>query len=162
MDRARPIFDAAVLAKLEISYRLRLLEDPTDMNARVSLAWCLFLQAAHQAGQECLLSDFLEGAGDDRTVNLPVETMHHRDANRILRDCLQQAITVSQLSSNEEDLSDIVKIQQLITLSGGEQAIAESEREAAHILAEITREVMREPHPPRGRACQMSLRPQEN
>jgi hypothetical protein len=143
MSSQRAIIDVDTLSTLESSCRKRLAAEPEDTQARSNLAWCLFMQAVHQSGQENLLSALYREDGELREKSDPLLADHlDRDAYQILRDCLQQAVAVVQLSPDERHQSEVGKLHQLIRLSGGEQALQEAEAEAGRIISELTRDLL--------------------
>jgi hypothetical protein len=123
------------LRRVERVYRARLIDEPTDMVARLSLAWCLFLQALHRAGEERALATV--------TALELAETVSDggKRADDLLSDCLRQAITVMQLSPDPNDRTEIEKLHSLVKISGGGQAISEAEQQAKRILEDIAREM---------------------
>lgn len=145
MSPRRAIIDVHTLSTLESNCRKRLAVEPEDSQARSNLAWCLFMQAVHQSGQEKLLSALYREDGQLREKHDPELTDHFdRNAYQILRDCLQQAVAVVQLSPDERHQSEVGKLHQLIRLSGGEQALEDAEAEAGRIISEIARDLLNE------------------
>ncbi|MBI3911301.1 MAG: hypothetical protein HY320_10255 [Armatimonadetes bacterium] len=143
MSRRRRVVEWQSLKRVEGLYRQRLENDPTDMIARISLAWCLLMLALHQAGRESILMGLLETTGDqDELLANRIRSILDQDAYDLLRDSLRQALTVRQLSLNPQDQTDAAKLQELIELSGGSEAVSEAEAEAAEILAAVTRDIL--------------------
>ncbi|MCC2669055.1 MAG: hypothetical protein K0Q72_1526 [Armatimonadetes bacterium] len=144
------VFNVDALWRVERMYRQRLTDEPGDMVARVSLAWCLFLQALHRAGEENALTGIdsaLEEAGIPITEMLELgedDGEEGRAADRLLEDCLRQTVTVLQLSPDPRDRTDVERLQALIRLSGGEAAIADAEDQSRQILVQLTREMLNE------------------
>lgn len=131
------------LWRVERIYRKQLIEEPGDTVARVSLAWCLFMQALHRAGQESTATPLLDVTIPPDTVESePESDALHRDSAHLLQECLRQAIAVIQLSPNPRDHSDVERLQSLIKLSGGEALLADAEEQARRILTQLTRELM--------------------
>ena len=156
------VFKVDALWRVERMYRKRLTDEPGDMVARTSLAWCLFLQALHRAGEEDALVT-LEGmmlppttldAGGDPVPGEDAE----RAAGHLLEECLRQAVTVLQLSPDPRDHVDVERLQALIRLSGGEAAIAESEEQSRRILVQLTREMMDDSSSPSSRFRRSDVR----
>src|SRR5262249_2033616 len=54
-----PVFNMEAIRRRETVFRDRLANEPGDMSARINLAWCLFLHALYQAGQESILADLI-------------------------------------------------------------------------------------------------------
>jgi hypothetical protein len=108
------------------------------------------MRALHRAGQESViqaitLSGRTEAAEDGSRPSIGP------DAGSILKDCLHQTIAVLQLSGNPQDRTDVCRLQSLVRLSGGEQAVSDAEEEAARILYAVTREILEQAAPPRRR-----------
>lgn len=134
------------LAQAEAACRSRLAFEPTDLGARKKLAWCLFLQAIHQAGQETLLELVPEELCTEKPApagDVPAA----RAARELLRECLRQSIAIRQLSTDPQDVHEIDRLQGLVRLSGGEEALFEAEREARGILARVTQELVQRTPP---------------
>lgn len=146
MDAPHRLFDMDVMTRLERIYRRRLAEEPGDMDARVGLAWCLFIQALYQDGQQSMLTALVAaGDGKEEQASVVIRSIAERDASHLLKDCLKQALTVQQLSPHPQDRSEVEKLQALVKLSGAGRAVIEAEDENARILAEITREIIHGP-----------------
>jgi hypothetical protein len=129
------------LWRVERIYRKQLVEEPGNTVARVSLAWCLFMQALHRAGQESAVNSVLElalpadpGVSDGHSAD--------RDSAVLLQDCLRQALAVLQLSPDPRDHLDVERLQALVKLSGGAEILADAEEQAHRILTQLTREMM--------------------
>lgn len=137
-DRA---LNVDALWRVERIYRKQLAEEPANTVARVSLAWCLFMQALHRAGQESAVGPVLELA-------LPAEPLagegasSDRDSAVLLQECLRQALAVLQLSPDPRDHSDVERLQALVKLTGGSEMLADAEEQSRRILAQLTREMM--------------------
>jgi hypothetical protein len=121
MNRQPPI-DRTALKQAEKTYRKRLGEEPGDTGARLRLAWCLVLQAFYRAGQESLPAAPPDG-----------------DARDLLKDGLQQTVTVTQLSADPREHREVETLRALVRLSGAEPLVLEAEERAARILSELTR-----------------------
>jgi hypothetical protein len=143
MDDIQEVFDPDVLKRLERSYRRHLAKKPEDMGARINLAWCLFMQALHQAGQESILRIFREvDTGTDSQRGNRIRTDLDTDALQLLKECLQQMHTVQQLSLHARERVDVEKLQALIRLSGGERAVVEAEKETLRALIKLAQEIL--------------------
>lgn len=129
------------LWRVERIYRKQLVEEPGNTVARVSLAWCLFMQALHRAGQESAVNSILELAlPADQPTGEGQAT--DRDSAVLLQDCLRQALAVLQLSPDPRDRLDVERLQALVKLSGGAEILADAEEQAHRILTQLTREMM--------------------
>src|SRR3712207_1101837 len=122
MNNPHRCLDEHALREAERGYRLRLTDEPGDMVTRVSLAWCLFLQAMHQAGQENTLAVLDETAGG-RPAPLNGRTSRDHETRRLLQDCLRQAMIVRHLSRSAEERSEMERLQSWVRLSGGREAL---------------------------------------
>lgn len=131
------------LWRVERLYRQQLVAEPGDTMARVSLAWCLFMQALHRAGQESTAPMLLELPVPPDTGELdPDPLARERDSAHLLQDCLRQTLAVLQLSPNPRDRTDVERLQALVKLSGGEALLADAEEQARRVLLQLTREMM--------------------
>ncbi len=156
MRSDREVFETDALLRVEQVYRRRLQADPSDLPARTGLAWCLFMQALHQAGQERVLAA-LSPESEPRAAAAPAGKL----ASDLLRDCLKQAMTVMQLSGDPVQQSEVGRLATLVRLSGGEEAVTAAEHEAAAVLAEVTRAVLAVDETPRFPRRRIRLRPRQ-
>jgi hypothetical protein len=138
LSRPAPSFDESALRRVEHVYRRELAADPGNAHARISLAWCLLVQALLRAGQESVL-DRLGGEGQDHAA--AARRVLEQDAGSLLGDCLRQTLTVQQLSTDPQVQGHAERIQALVRLSGGDQALRDANEDAAQALAAITREL---------------------
>lgn len=151
MRSPEPAFDAASLKRVEQVYRKQLTDDPADPVARISLAWCLFMQALLRAGQESVLEALVERSeGPDESVDTTRRTIVDQNAAELLEDCLRQTMTVKQLSADPAAHLGAERLLALVKLSGGDSALNAAEEEAARILNEVTREVLGRQEPGKG------------
>ncbi len=134
------------LAEAEAACRTRLAFEPTDLGARKKLAWCLFLQAIHQAGQEALL-DLVPDELRTAEPTPPERPTHPRGARELLRECLRHCFAIRQLTTDPQDVHEVERLQALVRLSGGEAALSEAENEARGILARVTQELVQRTPP---------------
>ncbi len=124
-------------------YRTRLANDPTDSNARVKLAWCLFMHALFRAGQESMLKALFATLEPDTVEKgRKVQSIWDQDADNLIDDCLQQTATVMQLSSDPRDLTDADRLQNLVELSGAGKAVDEAKDNSNRILAELLQDLI--------------------
>jgi hypothetical protein len=122
------------------------MSEPDDMGARVGLAWCLFMQALHQAGRENLLTALVTKEEErEEPVSAILQSVLNTESLDLLKGCLQQAITVRQLSPREEERREVEKLQELAKLAGAEQEVREAEVEGLKILMELTQAVINQP-----------------
>jgi hypothetical protein len=136
MSLPAPVFDRLYLERAERTYRQQLIAHPEDTELRLRLAWCLFMQALYQAGQEAALN-----AVERDSEALP-EAECERDSQALLRDCLQQTYTVMHVSIRSGDRPDVEKIQELVRLSGTQSVLLQAQDRAAYILAKLTGEML--------------------
>lgn len=148
MPLAREAFEIDSLKRVEQVYRQRLTDDPADMRARTGLAWCLFMQALYQAGQERVLAALAEDGTAPEALEEQFQAVPDTDSRDLLRDALRQTIAVSQLSGDPAAQSEVERLQDLVRLSGESQALSEAEEEASRILTEITRAILADEPPP--------------
>lgn len=137
---------------MEKSYRQRLEIEPGDTGTRLSLAWCLVVQALYEAGQERMAGRIMAAAKEmsESPDGAPVHeaiaaAARERNARQLLKGCLRQALMVTQLSRDPREKADVEKLRTLVSLSGAGQAILEADEEAARILRELTRAIASEP-----------------
>ncbi len=137
------IFNLDGLKQAESGFRERLAAQPDDMRTRVNLAWCLFIRALHQAGQESMLAALAaaEHPGEPVSVGRAKITFD-TNSEELIQDSLRQAFTVRQLSMQSEECSAAEQLQALVRLSGGAEAVCTAAEDAVRILAEITWEVI--------------------
>lgn len=138
IQTTRPLRLEALL-QVETSCRSRLAAEPADVAARKKLAWCLFLLALHQAGQETLvpMGPCEVEAGSGGTPRIAP-----RDARQLLRECLRQTVAVRQLTTDSQDLQEIERLQSLVRLSGGEAELTAAEMEARAAFAKMAEELL--------------------
>jgi len=157
MDRiTSTVFDMGALRKAEQGYRRRLEQEPGDTATRLGLAWCLVVQALFEAGQEETLGQLLAAASPGgptaseriQATLTAAEAAAERDSRTLLRSSLQQALLVSQLSTDPQEKSDSEWLRALIRLSGGEQTLVEAEEEAVTTMRAVTGAVLRPPDAP--------------
>ena len=138
------IFNLDGLKQAETGFREQLAACPDDMKTRVNLAWCLFIRALHQAGQESMLAILSAPANPGEPVSEGQTGMtFETNSEELIRDSLRQAFTVRQLSMHSEESSAAEQLQNLVRLSGGENAVLMAAESAVRVLAEITWEVTR-------------------
>jgi hypothetical protein len=146
MDCSQPVCDIDVLIHMEQIYTSRLQKDPADMDSRLSLAWCLFMQALHQAGRESIpVPRTTEGLEAELELGDHILSHLERESSALLQDCLTQTFTVMQLSSKACNQQDVAKLQELVRLTGAREAVLKAEDEALRFLANLTRDILIEP-----------------
>jgi hypothetical protein len=145
MDGSQDVIDADRLGKLVRDYRQQLEKKPEDMRLRINLAWCLFMQALHQAGQEALLRSLQENGIIHKEVGMALEA----EAQQLLRACLRQTYTVQQLSQRQQEHEEAGRLQSLVKQSGGEHLAQEVERMAMGSLLDLVQEIRRGPNKPK-------------
>ena len=132
------------LRRAESSYRECLVSDPADTATRLRLAWCLFVQAVHQAGRESILETIsFDGPGSDLLPGV-IRSIQETDVDHLLQDCLRQTTTVMQLTRRPHERSDVEMLQLLVKLAGAEQWAADADREATMRLRDITKALILE------------------
>lgn len=144
-------FDPDQLQRMIVTCRARLIEEPGDIGVRITLAWCLFFQALHYKHQQAFWQKLYaesEGLGDsfrESLKTLQAQMMKNApDGHRLLKDSLMQAATVMQLSALPRERTVAAIIQELATLLGEEQAVAEVDIEAMMILNRVAKAIYSE------------------
>src|SRR5688572_7910021 len=94
------------LAQAEAVYRRRLTNEPDDMAARVNLAWCLFMQALHEAGRESAMANGLQSGGTSMNSD-PRDGHRVSPSHAVLLECLRQTNMVAHLSQSDQDHRDV-------------------------------------------------------
>lgn len=156
MRSPEPAFPSDALKRVEAIYRRQLAEDPADPVARVSLAWCLFMQALLRAGQESVLEALVDATeGRRASFEETMRSVLDQNAADLLEDCLRQTMTVKQLTSDPEAQVSAERILSLVRLSGGGPALNAAEDRAARILNDVTREVLGQQQSRKGRLRRM-------
>jgi hypothetical protein len=129
-------FNTASLKQAEKTFRERLLTQPDNMEARLNLAWCLFIQAVHQSGQEMALLNPVPEY--DRTAISSADSESKADsALSLLQDCLCQTYTIKHLSLSSEDHKAIERLQVLFALCGAQEQAVHAERRAIEKLIRL-------------------------
>ncbi len=131
--------DIDALKRAERAYRNSLAGEPGDTAVRLRLAWCLFVQAVHQAGRESMLHQ-VEGPDGRLADQLPaiLNARHDTQVDTLLKDCLHQTTIVLQLTREDRERTDVELLQALITLAGADQLTAEARQQASRRLSHIT------------------------
>jgi hypothetical protein len=157
------VCDLDTLKLTERTCRQRLLSEPADTAARVDLAWCLFMQALHRAGQESAGPTQIEAFEKPEITGGKGHGASDRNAFELLKDSLRQAYTVMHLSSRPEDHLSAERLRALVRLSGTEEMVSEVASEASKILAEITSDIIETAvvEEPKGRLYRLPPRSQK-
>jgi len=112
--------------------------DPADNFARVNLAWCLLLQVLHHAGRESVLAELVGSSCQlDERLEAIINSTLDREVGSLLEECLRQSFTVRHLSSNPDEHEDVARLQQVIRLVGGEEAISRAEADAMRMANQL-------------------------
>jgi hypothetical protein len=140
---SQPVFDIESLRRVEGVYNARLAHDPGDHGARMHLAWCLFMQALHECGQQSVIAALFspDDQLDARTIKR-IRSVLDRDAKRMLRECLRHSVTVIQLSTDPREQRDAQNLQALVRLSGGDPTVQEAEGDGRRIMKSVARELI--------------------
>lgn len=166
-----PVFDMEALQAIEGAYRERIDEEPVDTGARLRLAWCLVLRAVHEAGREAMAMSVVTAAAaapgtpvwgasaavpagcsnDAKAVSAVEPSVTSTRSEEytscvLLKNCLQQATMVLQLSTVPEEKHEAARLRDLIQLSGARQAIIEADEEADKIVSDITHAILQDLH----------------
>jgi hypothetical protein len=135
-------FDSGDLKHAETIYREQLRTTPEDMALRLSLAWCLFMQALHRSGQEAVLAYStlaINGAAMVGTATGATE----RSANTLLKDCLQQTYAIKHLTLQDEQRLEVARLHALVELAGAQELSVGAEEQSVQRLVALAREAMR-------------------
>lgn len=132
------------LKQIEGLNRKRLAAEPADLVARARLAWCLFMQALYQAGLDAEVLSRVPTPADTSPARAAGRT---QEAERLLRECARQTVTVRLLSPDPREQSDMEKLQSLVRLSGAGPELAAAEEDGTRIMAEVTTEILRDRNP---------------
>lgn len=137
--------DTECLKTAEREQRAALLREPDDTASRLRLAWCLFLRAIYESGQERALSAAHFPIFDCRSDGMEAAMSLEQSAEDILGESLLHAKAVQQLSRCPEERNDVARLQSLIAVSGGHTALITADREAVRILARLTDAILQCP-----------------
>jgi hypothetical protein len=132
----------------------RLATQPMDMDTRIDLAWCLFLQAVHQAGSEaaCGRRSHLgvptiascnvpsNGSSKQTTGFDPVPSLDRR-AENLLHECIRHRFVVSRLCRDREILAQAETIGLLLKRFGAEALVRELETGSEQLLRKLCSEL---------------------
>jgi hypothetical protein len=135
------ICDIKTLQQNESRYQLAIMEDPTNLETRLDLAWCLFMHALHEAGRENLQAALVDADLDaDRAEVYREIGLYEQKAYQLLKGCLKETFTVLQLSPQTPQ--EVAKLHTLIRLSGADKAFTEAEDEAMRILGRLSQDIV--------------------
>ena len=128
------------LQRSESAYREQITQGPDNMELRLRLAWCLFLQSLYQDAQEegrrALVADV-----QPSPLSCPVSTLRPRSAQSLLDECLHQTYTVMHLSAQPQERCDVEKLQALVRLLGAQGVLLQAEERATRLGAEMVRAI---------------------
>ena len=163
METSLPKHSAAIkmeaLKRAESAYRTSLVSDPADTAARLRLAWCLFVQAVHQAGRESILDSIHSTGSESEAMRGVIRSIQETDVDHLLQDCLRQTTTVMQLTRRPHERTDVEMLQMLVKLAGAEEWAADADREAASRLRDITQALVNDTDLSRPRGASIRLKP---
>lgn len=126
--------DAEALRRVENFCRSRILQDPCDTLPRGTLAWCLFLQALHQAGRESVLNLLPDLTLWPEGEQEPFEPQSERGAEQLLAECLRLTEIALSLTEPGELRTEMERLRSLARLSAGEQPVYRAEQQMQQIL----------------------------
>jgi hypothetical protein len=119
------------LLELEKNHLMLLEQNPDDPELRISLAWCLLLEALHRAGQEY--------ASDPKFIP-PASS--YRNSSELFRECLKQANTASDINPNSVVQEHLNQLEILVRMSNGEAVVEtaadEQEQKTKKLVKDIT------------------------
>lgn len=125
---------------MEEVYRARLRKDPCDTLARARLAWCLFLQSLHKAGQESIIQSLSQGLPQVDTTGLRA-VQGGPEAQELLDECLRHTETVLHLTMPGEQRFEMERLLGLARLTLGDTAFSAAEQKAHQILDSLIRDL---------------------
>jgi hypothetical protein len=134
--------DIGAVHHIELACRDQLEHTPENCEARLRLAWCLFLEAVHEAGRvrgvSAVVREMKDRGAQARAPGEPV-----REPDRLLRECLKHATAVRQLSPDPNDHVMVEQIRTLLVESGQGDAVRAAQAEGDRILKELTDAILR-------------------
>jgi hypothetical protein len=137
-------FEPTDLKRAEDTYREQLRSEPDDLALRLSLAWCLFMQALHRSGQEAVFTYTQHACTDASAAVTPTDSATaDRSANALLKDCLQQTYTIKHLSLREEERLEVARLHALVEMAGAQDLVIGAEVKSVQRLVALAREAMR-------------------
>jgi hypothetical protein len=139
MSKQDQVVDPEALRRVEGVYRMRLLSDPCDTLARGRLAWCLFLQSLHRAGEERILNALRGSKVTFASGPLPMP--FGPEAQELLEECLRQTEAVLHLSEPGEQRMEMERLLGLARLSVGNGAYRAAEDKAHRILDSLIQDL---------------------
>ncbi|MFN3649705.1 MAG: hypothetical protein ACK47B_08985 [Armatimonadota bacterium] len=145
MNPRQPSIEMEWIERVETIYRQQVEVDPSDHNARISLAWCFFIKALHHSGRESLLRMLSES--DDEEDLLTAERLRRfldADTGELLSDTIRHTVTARHLSRDPEVQMEVTRLEELIMLSSGAESLPEAERTAWKTIVRVTRELFPE------------------
>jgi hypothetical protein len=135
--------NTADLQRAEHSYREQLRSQPDDMGLRLSLAWCLFVQALHQSGHESAFGNYAVAYCRAPAADInSTPSKADRSADALLRDCLQQTYTIKHLSMQEDERLEVARLHALVEMAGAQDLSIGAEEQSLQRLANLAREAM--------------------
>ena len=142
MNSLPVVCDIEILHQKNIQYRQQIREDPGNLELRLGLAWCLFIQALHQAGRESILTgtSAVDEVGAAATVRRST-CLFDQDAYQLLKSSLHETFTVMQLSVDTQGNEDVAKLHALIQLSGANAAFDEAQAEAMRVFTRLLHDI---------------------
>jgi len=139
-----PYFDSADLERAENIHRVQLRSRPEDTALRLSLAWCLLVQAIHRSGQETVLAYSARTRGSVPPADTATAAgTAQRSAHALFKDSLFHTVTVQHMSLLEEDQLEVARLHSLVALAGAQELSNEAEAQSVQRLAALARAVMR-------------------
>jgi len=115
------VLDLSKLRRMEAECQALLLTDPTDGNARIQIAWCLFLQAIQLSAKD----------GEPATVRT------------FLHDCVLHTALLSQLNSPETSYEEVKRLRALIQALGGNEIVRDVDNEVSHLFSHLCQDILR-------------------
>lgn len=139
-----PPIEIDALIQAESLYRHALLSEAADTAVRLRLAWCLFVQAVHEAGRESMLAAICLETDAAETLRTNSGKAKNRSVEQLLKDCLRQSTMVGQLSNSPRERAEAEMLQSLVGLCGAEKWKNDADIEANRRLYNVTRALLSE------------------
>lgn len=145
MQSSTKYVDTANLKWAENTYREQLKSRPEDMAIRLSLAWCLFMQALHRSGQETILDYTVVHIQPPAEDTVRESGTTERSAHTLLKDCLHQTYMIKHLSLDADERLNVARLQSLVELAGAREIMVGAEEQSVQQLVALAREALRTP-----------------
>ena len=134
-ESSNSIVNMLTLQELEKTHVLLLKQNPEDTLLRVSLAWCLFMEALYCAGMESAIEK----------MNSSPETSY-RNSQELFIECLKQANTATDIGCDAVVQKHLNQLEKLIHLSNGEAVVQIAACEQGQKKRKLVKDIQNLPH----------------